>query len=168
MNFMRRAMLAIAFVVPVAAAPAMADHHGSKPQTIVDIAASKPEFSTLVSALKAAELVDALKGPGPFTVFAPTNKAFEALPAGALDDLLKPENKAKLQAVLKLHVIPAKVESASLAGKKLNSPATLQGATLAIDATKGVIVGGATVTAADIKASNGVIHVIDKVLLPAN
>ncbi len=168
MSILRRAMLAIALIVPVAAAPAIAHDHGPKGQTITEVAASNPDFSTLVTALKAADLADALKAAGPFTVFAPTNAAFAALPAGTVENLLKPENKAKLQAVLKYHVIPAKIESSALAGKTLTSPPTLQGGTLAIDGTKGVVVGGAKVTAADVKASNGVIHVIDKVLLPAN
>ena len=169
MSFLRKAFIAIALIIPAVTAPAIAG--GSKKtasNTIVDVAVSNPDFSTLVAALKAADLVDALKSPGPFTVFAPTNAAFAALPAGALDDLLKPENKAKLQAVLKYHVIGAKIESSALAGKKLTSPPTLQGGTLAIDATQGVIVGGAKVVAADVQASNGVIHVIDKVLLPAS
>jgi uncharacterized surface protein with fasciclin (FAS1) repeats len=169
MSFIRKAMLAIAFLIPAAAAPAIAGGgYKAASNTVVDVAASNQDFSTLVTALKAAELVDALKGPGPFTVFAPTNAAFAALPPGALDDLLKPENKAKLQAVLKYHVIPARIESSALAGKKLTSPATLQGGTLAIDATRGVNVAGANVVSADVRAGNGVIHVIDKVLLPAN
>jgi len=136
--------------------------------TVVDVAASNPDFSTLVAAINAAGLVDALNGKGPFTVFAPTNAAFAALPAGTLENLLKPENKAKLTAILTYHVIPAKIESSALVGKTLTSPATLQGGTLAIDGMKGVKINNATVTAADVKASNGVIHVIDKVLLPAS
>lgn len=169
MSFFRTAMVAIALIMPAVAAPAIAGGmKKSASNTIVDVAASNPDFSTLVTALKAADLVDALKGAGPFTVFAPTNAAFAALPAGTLDDLLKPANKAKLQAVLTYHVIPAKIESSALAGKKLTSPATLQGGTLAIDATNGVNVAGAKVVSADVPASNGVIHVIDKVLLPAN
>jgi uncharacterized surface protein with fasciclin (FAS1) repeats len=168
MSFLRKAIIAIALVIPAITASAIAGGM-KKSNTIVDVAVSNPDFSTLVAALKAADLVDALKSPGPFTVFAPTNAAFAALPAGALDDLLKPENKAKLQAVLKYHVIAAKIESSALVGKKLTSPATLQGGTLAIDATQGhVMVGGAKVVKADVQASNGVIHVIDKVLLPAN
>lgn len=170
MSLFRKAIMAIAIVLPLGAAPALAGgsmkHAASN--TIVDVAAGNPEFSTLVTALKAADLVDALKGPGPFTVFAPTNAAFAALPPGTLDDLLKPENKAKLAAILKYHVIPAKIESSALAGKKLTSPATLQGGTLPVDGTAGVKVGPATVTSADVRASNGVIHVIDKVLLPAS
>jgi uncharacterized surface protein with fasciclin (FAS1) repeats len=169
MSFIRNAMVAIALIVPAAATPAIAGGmNKAASNTVVDVAVSNPDFSTLVAALKAAELVDALKGSGPFTVFAPTNAAFAALPPGTVETLLKPENKAKLQAVLKYHVIPAKIESSALAGKKLTSPATLQGGTLAIDATKGVNVAGANVVSADVGASNGVIHVIDKVLLPAN
>lgn len=169
MSFFRKAMLAIALVIPVVAAPAIAGGMYKKTSnTVVDVALSNPDFSTLVTALKSADLVDALKGAGPFTVFAPTNAAFAALPAGTVENLLKPENKAKLQAILTYHVIPAKIESSALAGKKLTSPATLQGGTIAIDATRSVIVGGANVVSADVGASNGVIHVIDKVLLPAN
>ena len=170
MTFLHKAMLAIALVVPLVAAPAIAGSYKSAgtSNTIVAVASGNPDFSTLVAAIKAADLVEALNGKGPFTVFAPTNAAFAALPPGTVESLLKPENKAKLQAVLKFHVIPAKIESSALAGKKLTSPATLQGGTLPVDGTMGVKVGGATVTAADIQASNGVIHVIDKVLLPAS
>lgn len=169
MSFLRSAIMAVALVLPAVTAPAFAGGMSkTASNTVVDVALSNPDFSTLVAALKAADLVDALKGPGPFTVFAPTNAAFAALPAGTVDNLLKPENKAQLQAVLKFHVIPAKIESSALAGKKLTSPPTLQGGPLAVDGTKGVVVGGANVTTADVKASNGVVHVIDKVLLPAN
>jgi uncharacterized surface protein with fasciclin (FAS1) repeats len=171
MTFFRMAMMAVALVLPVATGTTFASDMMSKPNkpgTIVDVAAGNPDFSTLVTALKAAGLVDALNGKGPFTVFAPTNEAFAALPAGTLEDLLKPQNKAKLTAILTYHVIPAKIESSALAGKKLTSPPTLQGGTLAIDGTHGVKVNDATVTTADLQASNGVIHVIDKVLMPAN
>jgi uncharacterized surface protein with fasciclin (FAS1) repeats len=169
MTFLRQTMLAVALIVPALAAPAVAGSMSkSASNTIVDVAAGTPDFSTLVAALKAADLVDALKGKGPFTVFAPTNAAFAALPAGTLDELLKPENKGQLQAILKYHVIPARIESSALAGKKMTSPATLQGAALPVDGTMGVKVGDATVVAADVPASNGVIHAIDKVLLPAN
>jgi uncharacterized surface protein with fasciclin (FAS1) repeats len=168
------AVVALALVAPSFATPAIAGggKYASKPaaeaQTIVAIAASNPDFSTLVTALKAAELTDALSGAGPFTVFAPTNAAFAALPAGTVENLLKPENKAKLQGILKFHVLGAAIESSALAGKTLTSPPTLQGGTLAIDGTKGVKVAGANVVKADIRGSNGIIHVIDKVLLPAN
>lgn len=174
MRTLRGALTALALATTAFVSPAMAggmshsSGHSAEAGTIVSIAASKPEFSTLVAALKAADLAGALSGPGPFTVFAPTNAAFDALPAGTVQTLLKPENKAKLQAVLKFHVLGAAVESSALAGKTLTSPPTLQGGTLAIDGRNGVTVAGAKVVAADIRASNGIIHVIDKVLLPAN
>lgn len=174
MRNLRGAMTALVLTTAAFVSPAMAGSkshtsgHSTEAGTIVTIAASKPEFSTLVTALKAADLAGALSGPGPFTVFAPTNAAFDALPAGTVQTLLKPENKAKLQAVLKFHVLGAAVESSALAGKTLTSPPTLQGGTLAIDGRNGVTVAGAKVVAADIRASNGIIHVIDKVLLPAN
>lgn len=132
---------------------------------IVDTAAANAQFSTLVAAVKAADLVGTLKGDGPFTVFAPTNEAFAKLPAGTVENLLKPENKDQLVAVLTYHVIPGKVMSADLTGKQL-SAATVQGSMVDINATNGVMVDNATVTAADIETDNGVIHVIDTVILP--
>ncbi len=132
---------------------------------IVDTAVANDQFSTLVAALKAADLVGTLKGDGPFTVFAPTNEAFAKLPDGTLEMLLKPENKDKLVGILTYHVVPGKVMSSDLAGKQL-SPATVQGSTVDINATAGVKVDNATVTAADIETDNGVIHVIDTVILP--
>ena len=132
---------------------------------IVDTAVAAGSFNTLVAAVQAAGLVDTLKSPGPFTVFAPTDEAFAALPAGTVETLLKPENKAQLQAVLTYHVLSGAVMSGDIAGKKL-SPATVQGSTVDIDATNGVKVDGANVISADIKTSNGVIHVIDQVILP--
>lgn len=135
---------------------------------IVEIAASDPNFSTLVAAVSAAGLVDTLSGPGPFTVFAPTNAAFNALPAGTVDSLLLPENRDTLVSILTYHVVPGAVTSDQLIGQRLDV-ATVQGGTVRIDATSKlgtVRVNDATVTTADIIASNGVIHVIDKVLLP--
>ena len=132
---------------------------------IVDIAASDDQFSTLVAAVTAAGLVDTLKGDGPFTVFAPTNDAFAALPAGTVEDLLKPENKDKLIAILTYHVVPGAVTSDQLAGQRMDV-ATVQGQTVHIDGRSGVKVNKSRVTTADIIASNGVIHVIDRVLLP--
>ncbi len=133
---------------------------------IVDTAVAADDFNTLVAAVQAAGLVDTLKGDGPFTVFAPTDEAFAALPAGTVDDLLKPENKDQLVAVLTYHVVPGKVVSGDLLGKALEAE-TVQGSTVDIDATgSGVNVDGATVVTADIEASNGVIHVIDAVILP--
>ena len=133
---------------------------------IVDTAAAAGSFTTLLAAAEAAGLVDALKGEGPLTVFAPTDDAFAALPAGTVETLLKPENKDQLAAILKLHVVSGKVKSKDLAGKTLT--ADTLGGPVTIDATNGVKVNDATVTTADIKASNGIIHVIDKVLLPSS
>jgi uncharacterized surface protein with fasciclin (FAS1) repeats len=132
---------------------------------IVDTAISAGNFTTLVAAVQAAGLVDTLKSEGPFTVFAPTDAAFAALPAGTVENLLKPENKDQLIAVLTYHVIPGKVMSGDIAGKSLEVK-TVQGSMVDVNATDGVMVDGATVVAADIEASNGVIHVIDQVILP--
>ena len=132
---------------------------------IVDTAVQAGQFDTLVAAVQAAELVDTLKGDGPFTVFAPTDEAFAKLPAGTLDDLLKPENKDTLAAILTYHVVPGKTMSGDLAGQTLEV-ASVQGDTIAIDATDGVKVDNATVVSADIETDNGVIHVIDTVIMP--
>jgi len=132
---------------------------------IVDIAAGNDDFSTLVAAVSAAGLVDTLKGDGPFTVFAPTNAAFAALPAGTVDTLLMPENKDQLIKVLTYHVVPGAVTSDQIAGKRL-SVATVQGQKLHVNGKHGVKINKSNVTTADIIATNGVIHVIDKVLLP--
>ena len=132
---------------------------------IVDTAVAAGSFNTLVAAVQAAGLVDTLKSSGPFTVFAPTDAAFSKLPAGTVEMLLKPENKDKLVAVLTYHVISGAVRSGDLAGKKLAAK-TVQGTTVDIDATNGVKVDESTVIQADIEASNGVIHVVDSVLLP--
>ena len=136
-----------------------------KAQDIVDTAIAAGQFNTLVAAVQAADLVDTLKGDGPFTVFAPTDDAFAALPMGTVEDLLKPENKAQLVAVLTYHVVPGKIMSSDIAGKTMDV-ATVQGGELSVDATDGVKVDNATVVAADIETSNGVIHVIDQVVLP--
>jgi uncharacterized surface protein with fasciclin (FAS1) repeats len=133
-------------------------------KTIVEIAAGSPEHTTLVAAVKAAGLAETLGGNGPFTVFAPTNAAFAKLPAGTVESLLKPENKAKLAAILTYHVVPAKVLAADV---KTGDAPTVNGKTLAIKAGPyGVKVNDAKVTATDLVGSNGVIHVIDTVLLP--
>ncbi len=137
----------------------------SKTPDIVEIAASNDQFSTLVAAVSAAGLVDTLEGDGPFTLFAPTNDAFAALPAGTVENLLKPENKDQLVKVLTYHVVPGAVTSDQLAGKRIDV-ATVQGQTVAVNGTNGVRVNNARVTQADIIASNGVIHRIDRVLLP--
>ena len=132
---------------------------------IVDTAVAAGNFKTLVAAVQAAGLVDTLKGTGPFTVFAPTDEAFAKLPAGTVDDLLKPENKDKLVAVLTYHVVPGKVMAADVTGKEIKAK-TVQGSEVTIVGTDGVTVDGAKVITADIVADNGVIHVIDAVILP--
>ncbi len=139
---------------------------GAQAKDIVDTAVGAGTFKTLATALQAAGLVDTLKGTGPFTVFAPTDAAFAALPAGTVENLLKPENKQQLIAVLTYHVVPGKVTAAQVTG--LSEAATVQGGKLAVASADGAVsVGGARVVTADVMASNGVIHVIDKVLLPA-
>jgi uncharacterized surface protein with fasciclin (FAS1) repeats len=133
---------------------------------IVDTAASAGSFKTLVAAIEAAGLAETLKGPGPFTVFAPTDEAFAKLPAGTVDELLKPENKDKLVQVLSYHVVPGKVMSDDIAGQK-TAAKTVEGSTLEVDASTGtVMVDEAKVVKADIAADNGVIHVIDTVVMP--
>ncbi len=159
MNLFKRTVLALVAVLPLAFTSSV------KAQDIVDTAIAAGQFETLVAAVQAAGLVDTLKGEGPFTVFAPNDAAFAALPAGTVENLLKPENKDMLVAVLTYHVIPGKVMAADIAGKKM-AVVTVQGSTLAIDASNGVMVDMATVIAADIETSNGVIHVIDQVVLP--
>ncbi len=160
MNALRRFTIALVAMVPLTffAANAME-------KDIVDTAVSAGTFNTLVAAIKAAGLVDTLKSEGPFTVFAPTDAAFAALPAGTVENLLKPENKDQLIAVLTYHVIPGKVMSGDIAGKEMEVK-TVQGSMVDINATSGVMVDGAKVMTADIETSNGVIHVIDKVILP--
>jgi uncharacterized surface protein with fasciclin (FAS1) repeats len=155
-----RAFAAIGALAVAAACAPMA-----KQPDIVDIASQNSQFSTLVAAVQAAGLVDTLKGPGPFTVFAPTDAAFAALPAGTVENLLKPENKDQLVAVLTYHVVPGAVTSDQLAGKRMDV-ATVQGQNVRVDGRNGVRVNNANVTQADIMASNGVIHRIDRVLLP--
>lgn len=134
-----------------------------EPGTVVAVAQGNEDFSTLVAALTAAELVDALSGEGPFTVFAPTNAAFAALPAGLLDKLLLPENKDVLTKILTYHVVPAKVMAEDVTAGDVT---TVEGSTFAITTEGGVKVNTANVTATDIAASNGVIHVIDAVIVP--
>ena len=132
---------------------------------IVDTAVSAGQFNTLVAAVEAADLVSTLKGDGPFTVFAPTDEAFAALPEGTVENLLKPENKEQLIAVLTYHVVAGKIMSSDIAGTKAMVE-SVQGSELDVDATNGVTVDGATVVTADIETDNGVIHVIDRVVLP--
>ncbi|WP_102867271.1 fasciclin domain-containing protein [Pseudovibrio exalbescens] len=131
---------------------------------IVETAKSAGNFNTLLAAATAADLVETLSGPGPFTVFAPTDEAFAALPEGTVEDLLKPENKDQLVAVLTYHVVPGKVMSTDLQDDM--TAETVQGGEIMIDLDNGPMVNDAKVISADIEADNGVIHVIDKVILP--
>ncbi len=170
MRFALKTTLAAA-ALAVSGSAALAESHGGM-KTIVDIAAANPDFETLVAAVTAAGLVDTLSGEGPFTVFAPTDDAFAALPAGTVETLLMPENKDQLTAVLLYHVVPGKVMAGDIpAGTMAADTAggekvcvTLDGGVMLVDGTG----AKANVTAADIEASNGVIHVIDKVILPGN
>ena len=139
-------------------------HAADAPKDIVDTAVGAGSFKTLVAAVTAAELGATLKSPGPFTVFAPTDEAFAKLPKGTVEDLLKPENKAKLQSILKYHVVAGKVTAADVV--KLKTAKTVQGQELTIDTKDGVKVDGAKVVQTDILCTNGVIHVIDTVVLP--
>jgi len=156
----RRTYLGLTAALMIAG-PAFAGGHS---KDIVDTAVGAGSFGTLVAAVQAAGLVDTLKGEGPFTVFAPTDAAFAALPAGTVEELLKPENKDKLTAILTYHVVAGKVMSGDLSDGL--SAATVNGANITIGTMGGVTVNGANVTQADIEASNGVIHVIDAVILP--
>jgi uncharacterized surface protein with fasciclin (FAS1) repeats len=165
MNF-RKTLLAIALSAAAAfALPAFAQSADKAAPSIVGVASTNADFETLTAALTAAGLVATLEGKGPFTVFAPTDDAFAKLPAGTLEDLLKPENKAKLTAILTYHVVPGNVLAADVV--KLTSAKTVNGAEVKITVADGKVkVDGANVVATDIKASNGVIHVIDSVILP--
>ena len=152
------AIAVIALSVSIGAASATS-------KNIVETAVQSGKFNTLVAALKAAGLVNTLSGKGPFTVFAPSDTAFSKLPAGTVDGLLMPENKAKLVSILAYHVIPGKLMSGDIAGKKI-SVKTVQGSEISVDAMYGVKINDSNVVSADIAATNGVIHVIDKVLIP--
>ncbi|MGE0361511.1 MAG: fasciclin domain-containing protein [Vicinamibacterales bacterium] len=162
MTALKTLLFTAAFAATTVIAPPPAAAQG---QDIVDTAVAAGQFTTLATALQAAGLVDTLKGAGPFTVFAPTDAAFAKLPKGTVEDLLKPENRARLTAILTYHVVPGKVMAADVA--KLTTAKTVQGGSVKV-ATMGasVMVGSAHVTTADVAASNGVIHVVDTVLLP--
>lgn len=157
----RKTTLAVTTAATLLASAAFAGGHS---KDIVDTAVEAGSFETLVAAVQAAGLVETLKGEGPFTVFAPTDEAFAALPEGTVDSLLLAENKDQLVAILTYHVVPGKVMSTDLVDDM--EAATVQGSNVTIDLDNGVMVEDATVVTADIEASNGVIHVIDKVILP--
>ena len=155
-------LLTAATAVAILSQPALAEPNTKA--DIVDVAVKADSFKTLVAAVKAAGLVDVLKGDGPFTVFAPTDEAFKKLPEGTVESLLKPENKDKLVSILKYHVIPAKVMAKDVKSGKVK---TVLGKEVNINASKwGVKVDNAKVIKTDVAASNGVIHVIDQVILP--
>ncbi len=161
---LRRSLMAALVALPVLAACSSTNAETAS-KDIVDTAASAGQFNTLLAAAQAADLVATLKSPGPLTVFAPTDAAFAALPAGTVDNLLKPENKDQLVKVLTYHVVSGKVMAADVV--KLTSATTVEGSDVAIDASSGkVMINDAQVVQADVGASNGVIHVIDKVILP--
>ena len=154
-------------VLATTAVGIMAGSAGARAADIVDTAMAADQFKTLTAALGAAGLVDTLKGPGPFTVFAPTDAAFAKLPAGTVETLLKPENKDQLTAILTYHVVPGSVMAADVV--KLTEAKTVNGKMIKVSVDGGnVMINDAKVTAADIAASNGVIHVIDAVILPPN
>jgi uncharacterized surface protein with fasciclin (FAS1) repeats len=162
---MRTKMLTFISLALVACLAVVSPTRAQQTKDIVDTAVAAGSFKTLAKALAAADLVGTLKGPGPFTVFAPTDEAFAKLPAGTLDNLLKPENKATLVRVLTYHVVPSKVMAADVV--KINSANAVSGDVLHIKVADGnVTVDEARVVKTDIAASNGVIHVIDRVLLP--
>lgn len=162
--FMSLTLAAVA-LVPTSLVVKADDAKKSENQTIVEVAAGNKDFSTLVAAVKAAGLVETLSGKGPFTVFAPTNAAFEALPKGTVESLLKPENKDKLVGILTYHVVAGKVMAADVV--KLKEAKTVEGQTLPVKVSDaGVKVGKANVVKTDIVCNNGVIHIIDAVLLP--
>jgi transforming growth factor-beta-induced protein len=162
-DFTKRAALGL-LLVGFAVGPSGGTASAAASKDIVDTAVSAGSFNTLVAALKAADLVDTLRGKGPFTVFAPTDEAFGKLPAGTVESLLKPENKGKLQSILTYHVVPGKVMAAQVVN--LKSAKTVNGQEVTISTTDGVKVDGAKVVKTDIETSNGVIHVIDSVILP--
>ncbi len=152
-------------VVPSLHAAGCCSASCSRPKDIVDTAVGAGSFNTLAAALEAGGLIETLKSPGPFTVFAPTDEAFAKLPEGTVEELLKPENKATLVKILTYHVVPGKVLAADVV--KLSSATTVEGSDLKINAKRGnVRVNKSNVVKTDIQASNGVIHVIDAVLLP--
>jgi len=154
------------FALAATTAVSTAASAGDMGKDIVDTAVDAGSFETLVAAVQAAGLVDTLKSEGPFTVFAPTDEAFAALPEGTVDELLKPENKDQLVAILTYHVVPGKVMSTDLSDDM--AAATVQGSEIMIDLDSGVMINDASVVTADIETSNGVIHVIDKVILPGS
>ena len=168
MSIARGALLLMLAVVGAQPLSANAEVPGetAKPANIVETAVAAGQFKTLAAALEAGGLVDALTGEGPFTVFAPTDEAFAKLPAGTVESLLKPENKEKLKAILLYHVVSGNVTAKQVLKLNGRTVKTLEGGTIKVNTKHGVTVDAARVTKTDIQASNGVIHVIDTVLMP--
>ncbi|MEO1293779.1 MAG: fasciclin domain-containing protein, partial [Pseudomonadota bacterium] len=162
---LRRTTLKAAAAVAALALAGCAAETSTGGNTIVDVASGAGTFDTLVAAVAAADLVDTLSSPGPFTVFAPTDEAFAALPEGTVETLLLPENKDQLVSILTYHVVSGQANAADFPAGARSSVATVQGGSVIVDTRHGVTVNGATVVTPDIAASNGVIHVIDEVLL---
>jgi uncharacterized surface protein with fasciclin (FAS1) repeats len=160
------AMLSLIAIIMVFPADARVAGKSVESNDLVDTAVAAGQFKTLAAALEAAGLIDALKDTGPFTVFAPTDEAFAKLPAGTVETLLKPENKEKLKAVLLYHVVPGNVTADQVTKLNGRSVKTLEGSSIKVKTSHGVRVDNAKVIQTDIKASNGVIHVIDTVLMP--
>ncbi|MFV0543725.1 MAG: fasciclin domain-containing protein [Marinicella pacifica] len=166
MNLFKTTLLTLVTLAFMTTTAVAGGNYNKNKKDIVDTAVAVGSFNTLATALKAAGLVDTLKGDGPFTVFAPTDEAFAQLPEGTLDNLLKPENKSKLTAILTYHVVSGKVYAKDVV--ELSSATTVEGSDIAIEVKDGQVIidGNSTVIKTDIKASNGVIHVIDQVLMP--
>ena len=159
-------LVAVLAVAGASGATRAAVNEPLKPEDIVDTAVGAGQFKTLAAALAAAGLIDALKGAGPFTVFAPTDEAFAKLPAGTVESLLRPENKEKLKSILLYHVVSGNVPASEVVKLNGRSVKTLQGGSITVSTKHGVRVDNAKVTKTDIQAANGVIHVIDTVLMP--
>jgi uncharacterized surface protein with fasciclin (FAS1) repeats len=158
-------LLAVVGAQPLAA-KVLGPQQTTKPANIVETAVAAGQFKTLAAALEAAGLVDALTGDGPFTVFAPTDEAFAKLPAGTVESLLKPENKEKLKSILLYHIVPGSVTAKQVMQLNGRTVKTLEGSSIKVTTVHGVTIDNARVTKTDIHASNGVIHVIDTVLMP--
>jgi uncharacterized surface protein with fasciclin (FAS1) repeats len=161
----RNSLKAFALIIPFALAACASQQETETKQDIVGVAVTAGQFTTFVEAVQAAELVDTLRGPGPFTVFAPTDAAFAKLPEGTVENLLNPDNRDQLVAVLTYHVVVGEISSGDIADQ-VALVKTVEGSKLVVDTKNGAKVDTANIVSADVEASNGVIHVIDTVLLP--
>ena len=162
---LRNSLKALALIIPFTFAACASQQEAETKQDIVGVAVAAGQFTTLVGAVQAAELVDTLRSPGPFTVFAPTDEAFAKLPEGTVENLLNPDNRDKLVAVLTYHVVAGEIRSGDIADQ-IALVKTVEGSKLVVDTSNGAKVDTANIVSADVEASNGVIHVIDTVVLP--